>query len=794
MSVRTEKTKEGMDLIIDGFEKGIASSPYSGIGNIRNLNTNYYPGAAYVNYRRQATTFNTSNSTLWFAGTHSVNVSNNHGWTFSAPFTPTMTNPVQHATSPLGLNYILDDTGQIWKQSAVNSSIFNYLAGGYGRVGAGNGGLAFWNNYLVVFGGGLIEFCGDGTGDAGVISANWNLSSVSSTMNVTSGIVVSSAISAPVAGGYVFNGVVHAGDTSATVTPTWKGVSGNYWVRFSNTLPDERIVTFTNGQGTVSWTGGLGTDTFSTSFYMYQLTANNGSFVGTNLFLAGQPVTFSSTGTLPTGLSALATYYLTKDIDMTGSTTFGIATTYAFAIAKQPFIALTDAGTGTISINLLPSIAPPIQNTTITGFNWGVNSSGGTGTGALTINLATNWLGASGVYDIVDSMGNHLLGLFGYLSTLVTLNNPAVIQSLGTLSVNIINPNATVGRAYVSKVDGNLYFANGRGIGRVQSSPNINLKFNPSIVASYSVSYSAINAAQPQDTVVDMVDLQKSMIFAGNFDIYVWDYNSAEPNTSYPVGEKVVRVSNLLNNIYITAGTKGNIYVSNGFSAQLLFKIPDFIAGVIDPIWSWGGIMAHRSKLWVQAMAQTSSGTNILAGIFSLLVSPGLLGEQASGLIMENQNSYGLTPATGAKQNGLLIDNENWSSGTDSYYSAWSNGATTGGIDYNDGTPWQNNEPIIETDIVPIGNYLIKKTLGSIEFKLDRPLATGDSVSLYWRPSLTDSYVAIPLVDTSANLLSNYAGTAINQAQWAQFKITFKCASSNSSFIPLKEIRLHING
>ncbi len=167
MSYRIDKQTNS--LVIEGFEKGISASPYTGIGNMRNLGNTYYPGVAYVNYRRQSTT-ETATETLWFAGTHSTNVSNNFGWTFTASSTPVMTNPVQKATSPVGLNYILDDSGQIWKQSAVNGTTFNILADGAGRISHGAGGLAFWNNYLFVFGAGNIEVCGDGTGDAGIIS------------------------------------------------------------------------------------------------------------------------------------------------------------------------------------------------------------------------------------------------------------------------------------------------------------------------------------------------------------------------------------------------------------------------------------------------------------------------------------------------------------------------------------------------------------------------------------------------------------------------------------------------
>ena len=121
MAYRIDTTQLGnQSIVIDGWENGISASPYQGIANIQNLNTSYYPGVAYSNYRRQASVL----SGIWYAGTHSVNVSGNTGWIFATSGGGTMTNPVQKATSPVGLNYVLDDSGQIWKQTSVNSSFF----------------------------------------------------------------------------------------------------------------------------------------------------------------------------------------------------------------------------------------------------------------------------------------------------------------------------------------------------------------------------------------------------------------------------------------------------------------------------------------------------------------------------------------------------------------------------------------------------------------------------------------------------------------------------------------------
>lgn len=695
----------GDSIVIDGWQEGIAPSPYLGIANIRNLNTSYYPGVAYVNYRRQPVTFNNTGITFWYAGTHSINVSNNSGWTFAASGAGVMSNPVAKAVSPTGLIYILDDLGQIWKQSAVNSTTFNELGDGTGRVAMGNGGLAYFNNYLVVLGSGVIEFCGNGTGDAGVTSANWNV------VNITEQIL-------------------------------------------GSTSPSEII-------------------------------RSAGNFTG---FYVNDPVQFTTTGTLPSPLAINTTYYVTSvstNIMQVSSTVGGSN------------ITITTTGTGTNNVvNFAPaSYILPLGNITNLIFSTDLHTgdisatitSYDDPTGKAVVGV---WRGATGQYNIIAPSGDMILTTFTNGSATVNFLSPIVNTETGIYVAQLLATTTTNYKAYVSKVDGNLYFANGRNLGRILSE-NTNTIFNPGIVSSYVVDFAAVEVLLPSDIISDLVDLQSTLVISGIRDIYTWDYISANVTAPTPIGENISSIVNLLNNIYVFAGQKGNIYISNGFSAQLFTKVPDYIAGVIDPVWSWGGVMVKRSKLYFQALAQTTAGANILAGVFSVIASPATVGEVASGLIMESQNSYGLTPATGALPNGLLIDNSPSSTGFNSYYSAWSNGPIVGGIDYNDTTLWQNFEPVIETDIIPIGKILDKKTFGNIEFKLDRPLTSGDQISLYWRPSLSDSYILIGT--SSTNQLSEYYTSNISQAQWAQFRIQFKCASSGSSFIPLREVTLYYN-
>ncbi len=711
MSYRQETNATGRrDIVIDGFEKGIASSPYTGIANIQSLNTAYYPDVAYVNYKRQAATISFTGTSFWYAGTHSTNVSGNLGWIFAASSTPSMTNPVDKATSPAGLSYILDDSGQIFKQNSVNSSTFTNLSGGTGRLSNGAGGIAFWNNYLVVFGNGLIEFCGDGSGDAGVTSSNWNRQDPTS--------------------------------WSTTFTAV--------------TSPSEIHV-----------------DPFG---FFYQNA------------LVGDPVTFTTTGTLPAPLVTGQTYYIT-------SITTGSTYKYQVSLTSGGSdIAYTTTGTGvhTMTDNNNPL---PIGNVTALNFTTVVPAQGETSSTLVSYisprgeQEATIWKEATGQWAVIDPNGTKLLAVFTYGSSAITWIAPLVSLPVGAYTARIIEPSQTKNVPYVSKVDGNLYFSNGRYLGRILSQ-NVNTVFNPSNNSTYVVDYGVTALLQSQDAIQGMTDLKSTLVLAGNKDTYPWDYTSPTPESSSPVGEQIFKIVNLLNNIYILAGQKGNLYVSNGYSSQLLYKIPDYIAGIIDPVWTWGDLMVHRSRLFFQLLAQTTAGANILSGTFSLTVSPSAIGETASGLVMESQNSYGLTPASGATAAGVLIDNSPSSTGYDSYYSAWSNGASTGGIDFNNTTLWDNFEPTIETDIIPIGDFLSKRTLGLIEFKLDRPMATGDQIRMYSRTSLSDSYTLMGT--TTLAQLSDYYQTNIFESQWAQFKIQFKCAASGSSFIPLREVRLHL--
>lgn len=657
MGYRLEQTKDGESIVIDGWENGIASSPYLGTGNIRNLSTSYYPGVAYTNYKRLAATIvhtitltgalsanavSATLSTNWLYTTGAYTMLFSNGDSRSATLTKgattmtwtggltgsattsvgvSMSNPVQKAVSPLGLIYIQDESGRIWKQSAVHSSTFNILEGS-GRITNGAGGIAYWNNYLWVFGNEMIEVCGDGSGDAGITSSYWNYNGgsgfafnpfeittnfagnqegvhISNVKYSTPKLYVGSPVTftstgtlpAPLVAGTTYylaynygastSGGISAtwalstsveniyqrvnitkilsGATSATLTNAWTGTTGVYTVYFNPYGValgtggfDSKAVTFTNGATTMTWTGALGAD-YDPQFVVLVTYTNNGT--GTH------SMSVNNSG-LPLGNST--------QVDFGQFAATYPALTGSWNYDSQYYIKIGS------SVN-------PV-GTTIKGV----------------------WQGATGIYNMIMATGEKAPMSIVNASNSFSFLSGFTYKGYGSnWKLQLLDPTVTNYRPYVSKVDGSLMFCNGQFIGRISLNSDPNVKFNPSLPSTYYVSFGVTSIPEQfTDTVTDMTDLRSSLVVAGKKDTYTWDYVSASCSSPAPVGEEIKGLVNILSNVYVLAGEKGNIYGSNGYSNQLLYKLPDFIAGIIDPVWQWGDVMVHRSRLFFQATAK----------------------------------------------------------------------------------------------------------------------------------------------------------------------------------------------
>jgi len=665
MAYRNETEPGGIKaLVIDGWENGIADSPYLGIASMKNVNCSWLPGATYVNYKRKPVTLSGTMGIPKF-------------YTQSPGTSPTY--------------YILDDKGQVWVSSS--SSSWALLTGNHTASSGLGYGIAYYKDYLFVFGTNYVDVCGNGTGPGGITSSNWanNGSSGYYFINI-SGRSIASAPIAPTNATFTAAPAVAA--VSGTLSSNWSGTTGTYLITFSD--GEQSYGVFTNSSTAVTWTTPLA------------------NAVTTAIVVSSPTLTLSSAWDYPSGI-------------------YQVVLGAGLQTVQGTFI------NGQTSISIVPGVSISTMSTTI------------------DIRLFTN-----------TSPVNHM--------ALVAINDV-------------------------------LYFCNGNTIGSISVPPyNLAAVFKTSDFSTQYVGFSSLTL-RTTDRAVWLTELNQNLLIAVKDYIYAWDKTTTlvagfptQVFTAAPINEQPSRMINILNNVYIFAGQKGNIYLSNGYSVSLFKKMPDSFLGVIDPYWVIGGMMFHRNKLWFGAVVSDYGGSNYIQGIFSLTLVGGSATnslETAGAITMESQNSN-TTLTSGADGTGILIDltsyyGNGYGNGItfDTYQSAWYSGSA-GGIDYNDQTLWANHEPVIETDLIPTGTYLQPHTFERIEFKLDRPLLNGDEIKMYYRTSFTASYNLIGTSTATSTFLplSDNFNSNINRVQWVQFKITFKCAST-SSFIPLREIRIH---
>ena len=312
----------------------------------------------------------------------------------------------------------------------------------------------------------------------------------------------------------------------------------------------------------------------------------------------------------------------------------------------------------------------------------------------------------------------------------------------------------------------------------------------------------------PQRVNLPVFETAQCMVEAGNTiliggvtnTLYPWNQIDATPSDLIALPEaNVTAMLNVNNMAYVFAGNKGNIYISNGSTASLILKVPDYCAGVpgtpnsyIEPRFTWGDAIFVRGRVYFSILDQTSTKVGNCGGVWSFVPPQNFFYGQDTGvaLRLENQNSYGSYSGMAT----ILIANEEQNALGAQYWSSWQNSyslatSTSFGIDQTDDIPVTTY--VIETDLIPAGTFLSKTTLEHFEYKLATPFASGDSIALFWRKNATAAWTALTNQITETSTVSGYYTSNLEDAQWIQLRAEVTTnASTTSSFGRLTELRI----
>ncbi len=283
--------------------------------------------------------------------------------------------------------------------------------------------------------------------------------------------------------------------------------------------------------------------------------------------------------------------------------------------------------------------------------------------------------------------------------------------------------------------------------------------------------------------------------------VYPWNQVDVLPAGLINLPEANVQNILTVNQVaYLFAGNQGNIYITDGSLASLALNLPDYLAGVpgspgtyIESTYTWADSMYLRGRVYFSVLDQSSTKAGNCGGIWSFVPTQNLSGAEETGLALrlEAQNSYNTYNGAAA----LLIANAVQDAQQPLYWSAWysSVSAPTYGIDYSTGGTNASFPAVIETDFIPIGTMLNKRTTNQLEYKLGAPLDTGATITAKYRTQLTDSWTSCDTFISDTAKLSGYARANYQQLQWVQFQFTLTpitSSATSNTFIRFREIRL----
>lgn len=335
--------------------------------------------------------------------------------------------------------------------------------------------------------------------------------------------------------------------------------------------------------------------------------------------------------------------------------------------------------------------------------------------------------------------------------------------------------------------DNKVYYCDKNWIGRFyQSAPGT--PFDPTNTSTYT--FDTTSVLPFNDIAQCLAPLGNTLLIGGKKNVvYPWDTVGQLP--SYPIfvaESNVVDLQTVNTNTFIFVGNRGRIYVTNGSQAQLYKKIPDHISGTIEPYYTWGGTMATKNQLYfsVNVTNNSSVANTQYGGVWAIDL-------ETKAIRLTNKLSYGTYAGYATAMIPITppLINPIPPLGT-GFFIGWDNGLNGYGLDTSSRFPYTNSESTVDSDLIPIGTYNKPRDLTQVEYRLSRPLVSGESVTIKTRLifNTSDTGYTTTLSDNVAGHYSYSAPINFQQAQWCQFQIVLNSTNSSPSYVRLREIRI----
>lgn len=803
MAVRTDKATG--DIVISGFEKGIAPSPHSGTAHIKNANISTETGELMASFSRVQQSQVTESGTLTHFSTSALAVGATSPlaigtWiSVSGSTISGLSNGTYYVISKAGTGQF----GAVVQLSTIYSTNSADIISGFGGSGTATFSTLFamaraiqsaiepyhdtsgtqqYRYYILDVNGRV--WIHDTQTYSGLDSALWALPS-------TNGM---SSYGGGTPGGIgVLNGwlIITGGDHIFTKSTSQLGTDPT--LEFLGSVNASTMSTGTTTNPQTVLVGHQGRGYYTDGTYIGSIFPDTSLLTAVNNVQSYCSYTASTvTGTITAIIGGSLPYTLKAD----GVTIQRIPVVFfPSSTGAQP----TNLNAGQIYWLEYDLLTETFKVYDIESGNDSVIATGAFSMGDTSGTLTANWPYPSGAYSTI----------FGAPDS----ETKSVTYTYGSAHISWSGGLSDIAPAALTiDVDGGIALNIAQGATGTQY---FNTFFPQSVSAAATITFTRQRVNLPYFEVATALGEIGNTVIIGtkSNSIYPWNQIDATPSSLISLPENNTQYILTVNQMaYIFAGNKGNIYITDGSVASLVIKVPDYCAGIpgspatyIEPYFSWGGPMYLRGRVYFSILDQTSTKVGNCGGVWSFVPTQNLYIGQDTGLALrlENVNSYGTYNGVAT----VLIPNQQQSGIGPLYWSAWYSHITSPlyGIDYTNTTPGYppfanrstgNYNTIFETDLVPIATMLQKYTPTQVEYKLSSPLIAGESVDIAYRVNATDAYISMGTANIeTASDFSGYFTSNFENAQWAQFQVTLIPHDSandgiQSGFLRTVEIRM----
>lgn len=529
-------------------------------------------------------------------------------------------------------------------------------------------------------------------------------------------------------------------------------------------------------------------------------------------------VQFTTTGTLPAGLSLSTNYYLR----FISSGVYKVSTTLANAIAAT-YVNITDTGSGThtatsTNIGIINATAKDERSGNIYAIDqnnrvWCSNVPGGAFKWMLIIgNTLTSGLG-NGIavwQNYLFVFRGAAIDVWGALDNFSTAAWSNSWQSMNSASSStmlhktfVASNNALYWCDYVGNTGGlrnpgyigslmlasTSTFLPGTGSTYIYNAQALDLPDNEQPVALNELNgYLAIG-----------VNLSGTNSSGSTSKLYYWDTVSASFNNPLIVPEApIYEIVNANNIIYVFCGWRGRVYKTNLSTITEAFKIPDHVYYPGSTATGYEGLPLFGSvsqningssyKMTFAPQARVTRKKILFCvnlygstALWSYDTQTSLLQIDAKPI-----NGYGSTSTDSPQLYGVEVLNAQVSAstlGTEILFFGlyYNTGTTTYTIEQynpitsNSSSNFTTYNGLMITDYINVGSVNNLKTFQQLEYSLDRKMISGSGLKIYYRYSIGDSWTLLSTEDYATYGAIN--GRVIDfptiGTEWIQLKVEF---------------------